>query len=120
MKRWIIRSFFIVLLLVSVGVWVWSVDCCQIVKYCGPNNIWGIECCWGEIHIGWEKNCWDLRGWEICTETAQDDSYPAFEEFGQICIPFWFPIPCAALLWLVWRMTRPKAERRGFPVVLKN
>jgi len=106
MKRWIIRSFFIGLLLLCQGAWWLSLDCCRSVRY-GGRNIWGVECSWGEIHLGWEKNDAGWKGWQINTEFAQDDSYPAFEQFGQIQIPFWFPttIPSAILLWWVWRKT---------------
>ena len=114
MKRRIVRSFFIGLLLLYVGQWCWSWDCCQIVRY-GGHNIWGVESSWGEIHLGWESNTVGVQGWERHTAINQDDNYPSFEQFGQIQIPFWFPltIPPAMLLWWAWRETRPKRIAPG-------
>jgi hypothetical protein len=75
-----------------------------------------MECSWGEVHLGWESNDVGLKGWQINTDIAQDDTYPEFEKFGQMQIPFWFPtmIPAAMLLWWVWRKTRAKAMHGSF------
>ena|ERR1035437_5949076 len=44
-------------------------------------------------------------------------SYPAPRRGGGLGVPFWFLTAfTTALLWLVWRKTRPKP--RGFPVEL--
>ena len=116
MTRWLTRIFFIGILLFFVGGWWLSLDCCWSVSY-GNRNIWAMEWSWGAIHLGWEKNNDGLKGWQINRESAQDDSYPAFDEFGQIQIPFWFPttIPSAILLWWAWHKTRPRGNAGAFP-----
>ena len=134
MKRWIIRSFFIGLLLLCVSGWVGSYP---FSVYYTAKRCWGVG--WGRTGIaascndtrivdspqgwsiapprmgslfGWwvgesEHQTYDLCGFEVC---ASQYSY-------SLIIPFWFPTTIStALLWWVWRKTRLPVKGRAFPV----
>ena len=127
MKRWIIRSFFIGLLLLFVGGWAWSYHTESNINY-GGRNFWEATCNWGNFSLGWISYNNRHDGWEVFTNPARDwnvtgGSWVAFDTVNEpnkksVIIPFWLPtILLATLLWLVCRKTRPKINpRKAFPV----
>jgi hypothetical protein len=128
MKRWIIRTFFIGLLLLFAGGWVGSYKYGWEVGY-RNNNTWVLEVNRGRIDLDWwdSFNIHEEQGWYGRSAYAQVpinyDHLGFFwmNEAGIIwlSIPFWFPTTVsAALLWWVWRKTRPKPVGRAFPVEL--
>ena len=139
MKCWIIRSFFIGLLLLCVGEWGLSYKYWRGITYVDHEwHFWEAHCNWGQIHLNWYKIVSSEFGWKVVAFPAESgDANDLFyghsyhlgfgfvneKMWGQeqrvvlITIPFWCPTTlCAALLWLVWRKTRPKAVGRAFPV----
>ena len=135
-KRWIIRSFFISLLVFCVGAWVGSYSQYACVQYIGTSNalFFGGECGWlwfgnyGSRPIG--SSPWDfahLRASQVRTrqQYLSTDWHRAgfawksnskLREFTA-WIPLWFTTLLALLLLLlVWRKTRPKMAGRAFPV----
>ena len=142
MKRWIIRSFFIGVLLLCVGQWVASYQYDWSIGYQGRNQ-WSVECLWGKLHVEWWDASWtylvERNGWSVhaCPAYVTPDStFIARFDGGHYClgflislerhamffnIPLWFPTTIsAALLWLVWPLTRPTAKGRAFPVEVEK
>src|ERR1035437_9628380 len=137
-RRWIIRSFFIGLLLLCVGGWVWSYKYGWIFRY-SRHNGGSVRSHWGKIHLTWMDDSWapfPTERWHIYpADAAIDANYIKYIHNGHyshhclgffitieadsmfVVIPFWFPTTIsAALLWLVWRWTRPRVQGRAFPV----
>jgi hypothetical protein len=133
-RRWIIRSFFIGLLVLCVGGWVGSYWDAGEITYSG-RNVWYAAFHWGKLHLMWAYDPARANGgWDAFTRPASADTDAAliagygghyylgfFLKIGPdenyVAIPFYFPtLISAALLWLVWRKTRPKAKGRAFPV----
>ena len=144
MKRWIIRSFFIGLLLLCVGGWLVSFKVGWVVGYNNVHNHNEYEMVvhWGKIRFsfldghhavafvpdGWFQDtfpAYPLKGTNADAD-LYGRKFVGFEsgEVGRrqwISIPFWFPTTIsAAFLWLVWRKTRPKPKGRAFPVELEK
>jgi len=131
MKRWIIRSFFIGLLLLFVGGWILSYKWSWDLSHQGY-NFWSVGCVWGTCEINWWGHVqFRPSGFKLDNLSPATDYLPYYRhhllgfhlttELDAIflAIPFYFPTTiCAALLWLAWRKTRPKPEGRAFPVEL--
>ena len=144
MKRWIIRSFFIALLLLFVGGWVVSYRSGYGLRYIN-HNIWIMEGNWGKVNLEWlgDSSIYG-KGWrfgQVIPSSSDSILFAGrsktgdYETFNHryilgfsiisthdemwLTIPFWFPTTIsAAVLWLVWRKTRPRP--RGFPVEVKQ
>jgi len=127
-RRWIIRSFFIGLLLLCVGGWMVSYKYDWTVLFTASNQ-WIMRSHWGKIDLIWEKHpVWPYRkGWHFWSAPADADApdpsrfgFWASNYWGEeniIIVSFWFPMTIsAAFLWLVWRKTRPPVRGRAFPV----
>ena len=132
--RWIIRSFFVGLLLLFVGGWVGS------YKYSPPgyrsiSPQWQWNCFGGRIALCWDKRNFrprdpaevyrgelpfiDPKGYELLGFDLRYSDWGKGLRSFYLAIPLWFPtLLSAALLWLVWRKTRPKVKGRAFPVEL--
>src|ERR1039458_140482 len=126
MKRWIIRSFFIGLLLLCVCGWVVSSQRVLQVIYVNTYG-WGFGCWRGNINLlrvdrryVYNENGLYLGSLVVSPVVIFPPS-PSYSFAGfqfsdgplkkHIGIPFWFPTTIsAALLWLVWRKTRPKPK----------
>ena|ERR1035437_4023277 len=136
MKRWIIRSLFVGLLLLFVGGWVESYQYEFGITYVKETS-WTLEGKLGRINLKWYDGNWDFwdKGWFFGFCPAEErigfreyilsDNRHDFLGFvmqgveGEkwAGIPFWFPTTLsAALLMLVWRQTRPPVKGRAFPV----
>ena len=132
-RRWLIRSFFITLLLLCVGVWGWS--------YISGGSVWfkhndvglgigGISgecftCCPAGSAVPEGLNCvrvpnGEWSGVVDCPSTHSsfgflicNDSHANF----LIAIPFWFITAVLALVtFYVWRRTGKKKPGKAFPV----
>src|ERR1035437_2935134 len=139
MKRWIIRSFLIGLLLLCVGGWVGSYWCGWIIRYSNPRVghfvLWDAESFCGKIYLWHSVYTTSAEGWHFYTWRPKsfNEKYHGMHEGGgfgiidpdhdiHVAIPFWFPTTfAAALLWLVWHWTRPKiSPSKAFPVEMSN
>jgi hypothetical protein len=138
-RRWLIRSLALTLLTLCVVVWVgsyrwyfvWKRDYIRGGGYCGRDSI--------EINFGQLEISRILEGmaplgtkWGIYQHgpygpMAFDYSHSTYHFAGFaftptdglqiIMVPFYFPtLLSAALLWLVWRKTKPNYNGKGFPV----
>ena len=135
MKRWIIRSFFIGLLLLCMGGWVVTAKYQCFIAYRHGGHAIDCNLYLGVICVVFVSSATGPTGWDhfvICLPHARfwppelfwdhhmfwgfgfDHRASAFTRFA---VPYWFTIlVSAALLWLVWRKTRPKPKGRAFPV----
>jgi len=134
--RWLIRSFAIALLTLCLSVWTWSYFRSIYREYCSSfpkayvvqTHMGGASFHFGDVHASRSRPL--PTGWYYYYLKVQPlPSFPgdirflgfAYCEFNGrswlIGIPFWFPsLLSAGLLWLVWRLTRPKFTGQGFPV----
>jgi hypothetical protein len=140
-RRWIIRSFFIGLLVLCVGGWVgsywfgWGISS-------SAQEAWVIECESGRMYLA----MWNSFGWPgshphdpgsvyffiadskyLGSVARRYHHFIGFQSINDldggrcIIIPLWFPTAIsAALLLFVWRKARPKPKGRAFPVELKT
>ena len=143
MKRWIIRSFFIGLLLLCVGGWGLSYVYDDFFGYeYAPTGSWYMQCGGGKFMFVYEDYISTPRPtgyWFVGHQTHfRNELYGGskggrmlgfrvsweflpFFSFWHAEIPFWFlSTILAVLLWLAWRWTRPKAQGRAFPVELEE
>src|ERR1035437_5317203 len=148
MKRWIIRSFFIGLLLLCVGGWVWRAYYDGTFQYgrgALSEKATSVKCLiWrGQIDVMFIQNDGQFLddGWQSNVTEAHTQFWPSDDfrtshyglgfaighvnnkftgqEFWELGVPFWFLVVVSSLtLWLVWRKTRAKAKARAFPVEL--
>ena len=131
-KRWLIRTLFLLPLACVVGVWVTS--------YFGALMMLrshGIYLACTSVHGGvWliEDHLPDLdvplhvefkQGWKVEDVYSLPSSKLGFyfgpdsfhEDSLEIAFPLWLPtLLLAGLNWFVWRKTRAKYNERGFPV----
>ena len=143
MKRWIIRSFFIGLLLLCVGGWATSYASWWDIEY--HDNLpttftWAVGSSWGRLWIIRKHDVYSYFGGYLPREletymSSVDVPYEIERQFEflphyvfgfcfnsderlhGIAIPYWFPTTLSAsLLCWVWRKTRPKAKGGAFPV----
>ena len=132
MKRWIIRSLFIGLLLLCVGGYGFSyIRGCEVADTF--NKVWGVQSGWGKLHLSWFGISSFSGLWvnDFPVDAGYDLEYVdhfhshyclgffiRFEPDRTLfTIPFWFPTTISALLlWWVWRKTRPPVKGRAFPV----
>lgn len=138
-KRWLIRSLFLLPLLCVVGVWVPSYwQMAGVIRNVPPHvSIWQINCgsfsfvdlqewltaekaeIWGYAHA--EADLVEARVRYLGSEYhfigfAYDAPSPILKS-REIIIPHWFPTLLLLVLnWLVWRKTRARLEGRAFPV----
>ena len=135
MTRWMIRSFFIGLLLLCVGGWIASYKYRWTI-FSRDRNFWSMSCTCGRLHLAKYQPNWVFKDWGVYTSPADAELDSAFfaQSHGHyllgfimstgptwlwVAIPFWFLTTIsAALLWWVWQKTRPKP--RGFPVELAS
>jgi len=133
--RWLLRIFAIALLTLCLSVWIWSYFRSLSIGYCPSLG----KSYWVDTHMGGaflssSGGIWSSPGWRFqhihhafpLSEVSELLDFKSFLGFGYfhvadtvwgVAIPFWFPsLLSAALLWFVWRQTRPKTAGRGFPV----
>ena len=134
MKRWIIRSLFICLLLTATCSWWKSYTYPPFsdripgphTRVCINNGMLFVVFPW----FGMSSKLRPLDTGFYCNEIdALNFRFGYFGErhgsdvaqFRFVAVPFWLLTPLSAiLLWLVWRKTRPKVKGRAFPVELKQ
>ncbi len=138
-RRWIIRSFFIGLLLLFVGGWIGTYSSNTAgFRYVPRSTVsgyfisWRVHCLRGEIRLLRYEHFIQIEpeGWSFYHDETESRNFVLRRYFGQFhfgfyvgawqaAIPFWFPttLSAALLLW-VWLMTRPKVMGRAFPVEL--
>ena len=144
MKRLIIRSFFIGLLVHCVGGWGWSHIYVQCLRFHPTDDfrLYELTIAQGRCFIGeitGERLMILANGWTLQTLNYKDSSEYHLDEpnsldqpnfhllgfaYGRstvnlycwiVVIPFWFPTTISAiLLLLVWRKTRPKKKVERF------
>jgi hypothetical protein len=92
MKRWIIRSFFIGLLLIVIGAWVRRYQYSSSIRY-SRENYWDAASSGGRVHLGWVRQtantvyppgfmCFDLRQKNVQTDADRERFYDAFYFLG--------------------------------------
>ena len=137
MKRWIIRSFFIGVLLLFMLVWTASYFYVVYVEY-ETRSLWKVESFTGYAKLEWRRysgggDFHDVdRGWITSsyryTSSSATNLHYLFRfdwlitrDHRGIIIPFSYPtLSSAVLLWLAWRRTGPKPKGRAFPVELNE
>jgi len=131
--HWLIRSFAIALLMLYLSLWGYSYFYNVYVIY-NPSSgkTYAVGIYMGGANVSF-TNTLDLsppwlfdrmrhRHYELPSIAKNSlyfyyewNTYPGTNWI--VSIPFWFPsLLAAALLWFVWRQTRPKTAGRGFPV----
>ena len=138
-RRWLIRSLFLLPLVCVVGVWMTSYWQVASITRNSDGRRWHLAIVWGECEgqlAPVEYN--EVRTWKWFNQPVQNgdgiglnsqmEPY-GFAGFGftryqaswgvfwDVKIPLWFPtLLSTLLLWFVWRKTRPRLEGRAFPV----
>jgi hypothetical protein len=136
-RRWIIRSFFIGLCVVCVGVWVGSYFQEAWLEHIGPtgNALFRIfpgsldfDCLRSSHFSGdqWDWNHGPSRmtffQWYY---HSMDHHFLGFayqrqvdpRRYRAVFVPLWFATALSGLLlWFAWRKTRPKVQGNAFPV----
>jgi hypothetical protein len=143
-KRWLIRSVFMLPLLLCVTGWVWSMGHDTVFGYERGGHEVYFQNWWGEFNIGYEVRsksfpeeelgCYRYEWPEtflVFPESAYDTSFGGFGYNTRnqtdsgittrewiVIVPYWFLIlPFGTILFFVWRKTRLKIDpRRAFPV----
>jgi hypothetical protein len=131
-RRWIIRSLALLLLTLCVGAWVGSYWRGIDIRRCWKDvDIVGLD--YGRISYAHFYIIPSDPGWHFVLQSSNSnvwevwDSTPGLHGLGfchfttdrmyAVTIPLWFPtLLSAALLWLVWRKTKPRTMGQGFPV----
>ena len=127
MKRWIVRSFFIGLLLLSIGGWALSHKYHLLVESRSPERIrdaliWRgefryLSAYWTDVfdhEWRWEFSEDFWRHWLL---TPRPSALGFRFSTDCIIIPLWSPtMMCGVVLVLAWRKSRPKAIGGAFPV----
>jgi predicted small integral membrane protein len=141
-RRWIIRNFFIAVLLLCVGAWAWSYLYLGGISY-RRGQLLVFAANHGELWIRWVERGWGPDGVSVSYDPVPEDyamsekyirSYPRTKYFlgfftskdmnsftgreRQAGIPFWFVTSVLAIaLIYVWRKTRPKPNpATAFPI----
>ena len=140
-RRWIIRSLFILPVLLCLAGRAWSGLYFGRVEYCHDSRFVLCEIMTGTVVVEWGSRSGSPNGWDnavrqeaIFWDTDNPD-YPTFLGFSfshvefrgaivgngyMLAVPFWFLIlasSAVAVLFVSWRMARPKGTPGGaFPV----
>ena len=133
-RRWLIRSLFMLTVLQCMAGWLWSTNHCFLI-YRRHGNIliiFGMQ--WGRIFlihgqdpmpgpVGWHWGVEQLgRHWDFDSIVGYYNflgfSFGWLSDYVGIDVPYWFLILVfAGVLWFVWRKSRGRPEtQRGFPV----
>ncbi len=140
LRRWIIRIIFMLPILLCVGGWGWSAKHDGRLEYhrhghwFGGGTLWGFVCVnygppsLGEIASdGWICRIYprtEVHFWpRLFTDHFSFLGFGYYSGFSitTIEVPYWFLILVfSALLFVVWRKTRPPVKGRAFPVELSN
>ena len=141
-RRWIIRGLCIWTLLLCIGLWILCGIRYGYLWYESHNRELTLDAINGQIRINCYRDThirasWGYRifrndpsqFWPSLQEPRPDDAihhfyYAGFSFYSsngdplwEVSIPGWFPtLLSAALLWFVWRKTRPTQLGQGFPV----
>ena len=133
-RRWLIRSVFILPILLCVGGWVWSGFYGRAVGYYRAGH--GVWCAteWGVVSVGVGPDRGMPDGWRYLVDplphflfwpTNEPESFLGFRlpphgfspGWYGVAVPYWFLIILFALvLVFVWRKTGKKKPDHGFPV----
>jgi hypothetical protein len=136
LRRWIIRSLCLALLTLCVTAWVGSRFLRLDTGYISGRHVVWMRADSGTGYVGvaeyppsnfkWYWNCTDARpaGCELMYQVANYHFFgfaltvrPVPSSGSIAFVPLWFPTTLSAgFLWLVCRKTRPKYNRKGFPV----
>jgi len=132
--RWTIRSLFIVLLVLSIGGWVWSYTLRLPILGYGSSHLdrlWVVVPQHGALKASWGMYCgaypeglflmWepDFRFGDIGPHFLGFGFVDGEAYFNWLGIPFWFPTILFALaLLFVWRKTGTRGPGGAFPVVM--
>ena len=138
LRRLIIRSFFMVPILLCLCMWGWSCSHWTWIEYYHHDCYVACESVWGSVEVQWLVPYAHADGWS-CVIVPKDNAYflPDFREVDSFLgfryrhwdrttttlhhlrAPWWFLIVVfSAILYLVWHMTRPRRAGRAFPVTL--
>ena len=137
LRRWIIRSFFVVPILLCLCAWGWSRSHRVYIAYCHHDRFVACVSLWGTVDVRWGTITGQSDGW-VCQTTPEAyvhfwpvDFVDTFFGFSYLLesttpstltllqAPWWFLIIVfSAILYVVWRKTRPRGTGREFPVEL--
>jgi len=138
-RRWLIRTVFMLPILFCVVGWGWSCHNEASIEYHDGGTVAGCSILWGGVELGAARNSGSLPegNWVIGLGKLHeshllhpDNSYGihgwlglgwySAEDCVRVYIPFWLLLLIfSSLLFLVWRKTRPKNDpRTAFPVVM--
>ncbi len=137
LRRWIIRSFFIVPILLCLGAWGWSRSHWMRIGYCHHERFVSYYSARGIVDVRWGTSHGQPDEWWCHTWPAdhprfwpayRGTTFPGFHYFYErtethtstlLEFPWWFLIIVfSAILYVVWRKTRPRGTGRAFPVEL--
>ena len=138
LRRWIIRSFFMVPILLCLGTWGWSRSHGMWIEYCHHDRYVASVSQWGTVEVQWGTSYGLAEGWacQISPEAiahfwpvhSYTGSFLGFAYLREgtmphtlhlLQAPYWFLIIVfSAILYVVWRKTRPRGTGRAFPVTL--
>ena len=138
MKRWLIRSVFMLPLLLCVVGWGWSGSQRTWIDYCPHDRVVDCDSLWGVVGVQWGTLTGQPDWWVYgTTETSNAQFWPTYRSVDsflgfryfhartttrsttRLQAPLWFLIIVfSAILYVVWRKTRPRGTGRAFPVEL--
>ena len=127
-RRWLIRSIFMLPILLCIVGWCWSAGHGGWIGYYHGAEFVGCETFWGVVRLGTSGPgpgccCGVDSAPEICFLLPNDPQ--TFLGFGyffisperHVYVPYWFLILAfSAILFFVWRKTRTKPQGGAFPV----
>jgi hypothetical protein len=140
LRRWIIRSLALAIFALCVTAWMGSYFGYIHISYDGKTHSWYVPLVDGELEsFDSHYNLSPRHGWDIAFGLHQEKMrfqmqleywITPFHRLGfawqpptgpydarRIMIPLWFPTTLsAAILYLLWRKTRPQYNAKGFPV----
>ncbi len=130
-RRWLIRTFFIGILVVCVVAWVASYRREIIFEYEGTATSLRLACessyivfnvfsppKGGTLSNGWYFSLWPIHEYVEARHWFLGFGF-TYQRGGRndVCVPLWFPVLLSALtLYFVWRKTRPKSAGKAFPI----
>ena len=138
-RRWLIRSLFLLPLLLCVAGWAWNMAHYGGLVYYARDSRWfGVGTSEGVVTLGAGLNNALADGWQgewayngPAFSAIGDDRYALLgfslvhlysrsgeNAFDFLSIPYWFlTLATAALFFLAWRKTRPKPDSNtAFPI----
>ena len=136
-RRWIIRSIFMLPILLCIVGWEWSATHSFGMLYSHYDYFFCCNTYWGCVSATYQRfdltsqpGAWDFAInstdhhflWASANFTHQflGFAYKVEPHLYTLVAPYWFLILVfSGVLWIVWRRTRPKPKGGAFPVEVK-